>query len=203
MSDQDNLETTPKEIKKAVKKKFLIRKSLKKEKEFDFSKYGVRRQARIYAMFALYSYDVNKDIQAENDKNYDIKDFDYKEMSMDENAFPFAREILTGTIKNIDTVDNVIEKYSQNWDIKRIQYVDRAIIRISIYSLLFNKTIPKSVIIDEAIEIAKIFSSKDSYKFINGILDRVNIENINSNETNLDDVNPDIIKEEDTLDIIK
>lgn len=178
MSDQENLETqqeqTPKEIKRAVKKKFLVKKNLEKEKEFDFSKYGVRRQARIYAMFALYSYDVNK----ENSKIYDIKDFDFKEMNMNENASAFAHEILEGTIKNIKTVDAIIEKYSEHWDIKRIQYVDKAIIRISIYSLLFQKSVPKSVVIDEAIEIAKIFSGKDSYKFINGILDSIKPDDI-------------------------
>ena len=87
--------------------------------------------------------------------------------------FVFAKDLVEGTIKNLERIDNLIEKYSNNWDIKRIQYVDKSIIRMSIYSLIFLKDIPKSVVIDEAVEIAKIFSDKDSYKFVNGILDGI------------------------------
>lgn len=61
----------------------------------------------------------------------------------------------------------------KNWDIERIAKVDLAILRTSIYALQFNKEIPATVTIDEAIEIAKQFGSDDSYKFINGILDSV------------------------------
>ena len=166
----ENNESTPK---KAVKKKVLVKTKNNIKKDVDLSSYGARRQARIYAVMSLYSYEIN-------DRKADINEilnFDY-DKKIPENIFVFAKNLVEGTIKNLERIDNLIEKYSNNWDIKRIQYVDKSIIRISIYSLIFLKDIPKSVVIDEAVEIAKIFSDKDSYKFVNGILDGIQEDDI-------------------------
>ncbi|MEI0602600.1 transcription antitermination factor NusB [Brachyspira alvinipulli] len=167
--DINNIENNESSPKKAIKKKVLVKtKNNENIKDLDLSSYGARRQARIYAVMSLYSYEIN-------DRKVDINDilnFDY-DKKIPENIFVFAKDLVEGTIKNLERIDNLIEKYSNNWDIKRIQYVDKSIIRMSIYSLIFLKDIPKSVVIDEAVEIAKIFSDKDSYKFVNGILDGI------------------------------
>ena len=159
---------------KVVKKKMIVKSKNKENiKDLDLSAYGARRQSRIYAVMSLYSYEINDRKTSINE----ILDFDY-DNKIPENIFSFTRTLVEGTIRNLERIDNLIEKYSNNWDIKRIQYVDKSIIRISIYSLIFLKDIPKSVVIDEAVEIAKIFSDKDSYKFVNGILDGIQEDDI-------------------------
>ena len=168
VSDNDNAP------RKVVKKKMIVKSKNKENiKDLDLSSYGARRQARIYAVMFLYSYEINERKISIND----ILDFDY-DKKIPENIFAFTRNLVEGTIKNLERIDSIIEKYSNNWDIKRIQYVDKSIIRMSIYSLIFLKDIPKSVVIDEAVEIAKMFSDKDSYKFVNGILDGIQEEDI-------------------------
>lgn len=171
MVDKDINYMENNETKKAVRKKVIVKSKHNKEsnEDLNFSIYGHRRQSRIYAMLAIYSYDINgRDIDIET-----LLKFEYEDKNIPNSVEVFAKDLIYGTIEHIDEIDSVIEKYSQNWDIKRIQYVDKAIIRMSIYCLIYHKDIPKSVVIDEAIEIAKIFSDKDSYKFINGILDGI------------------------------
>ncbi len=160
----------PKRVKKVVKKKVVIKSNKKNTpEELDFSKYGKRRQSRLYAMFSLYSYDVNGD-KAPLDYLFS---FDYQKENVDLKVYEYAKEIIKGTLANIDLIDNYISEGSKNWNIERIHYVDKAILRFSLYSLLFEKSISKNIVIDEAVEIAKDFSKKDSYKFINGILDGI------------------------------
>ncbi|WP_295162074.1 transcription antitermination factor NusB [uncultured Brachyspira sp.] len=171
INEAENIEAGPR---KAVKKKMIIKSKNKEEiKDLDFSSYGARRRSRIYAVMSLYSYEINDRKESINE----ILNFDY-DKKIPENIFAFAKSLTEGTINNLDRIDRLIEKYSNNWDIKRIQYVDKSIIRMSIYSLIFLKDIPKSVVIDEAVEISKIFSDKDSYKFVNGILDGIQEEDI-------------------------
>ena len=160
--------------KKVIKKKMIVKSKNKENiKDLDLSSYGARRQARMYAVMSLYSYEIND----RKTNLTEILNFDY-DNAISENIFSFTKTLVEGTINNLERIDNLIEKYSNNWDIKRIQYVDKSIIRMSIYSLIFLKDIPKSVVIDEAVEIAKIFSDKDSYKFVNGILDGIQEEDI-------------------------
>lgn len=170
--NNDTLDTTEsKEIHRVVKKKVVI-KAKSKVRDLDLSKYGYRRQARIFVMFALYSKAIT------NDDNIDIEgiilDFaDFKDGIVPENIKMFSKTLLEGTIKYLEEIDELIVKYSEHWELSRIQSVDKAILRMSIYSLMYQRDIPSSVVIDEAIEIAKDFSEKDSYKFINGILDGI------------------------------
>ncbi|OEJ16102.1 transcription antitermination factor NusB [Brachyspira hampsonii] len=173
-NNNNEIENTEALPRKAVKKKMIIKSKNKENiKDLDLSSYGARRQARIYAVMSLYSYEIN-----DRKENIDeILSFDY-DKKIPENIFAFTRTLVEGTINNLERIDNLIEKYSDNWDIKRIQYVDKSIIRMSIYSLIFLKDIPKSVVIDEAVEISKIFSDKDSYKFVNGILDGIQEKDI-------------------------
>ncbi len=167
---EDEQKRSPKKVIKSVKKKVIIKSASKSvAEELDFSKYGKRRQSRLYAMFSLYSYDVNGD----NVPLDYLFSFDYQEGNVDQKVYDYAKEIIKGTLENVELIDKHISEGSKNWNIERIHHVDKAILRFSIYSLLFEKSISKNIIIDEALEIAKDFSKKDSYKFINGILDGI------------------------------
>ena len=169
---EETTETT--EPKKALKKKVLV-KSKDKVKDLDLSNYGYRTQARIYAVMSLYAYEMNNGEMNIEEVLY----FDYDNKNINDSVKKFAKELIEGTINNLERIDGIIEKYSKNWDIKRIQYVDKSILRMSIYSLIYLKEkISKPIIINEAVEIAKIFGDKDSYKFINGILDGIQEQDI-------------------------
>ncbi len=85
----------------------------------------------------------------------------------------FIFDLINGVIEHQNEIDDLIVKYSDNWTLDRISPVDKSILRFSMYSLLYRKDIPPNVVIDEAIEISKLYSTEKSYQFINGILDGV------------------------------
>jgi N utilization substance protein B len=85
----------------------------------------------------------------------------------------FADPLIRGTLEHRDEADTLIKKYAQNWELHRIAAVDRNILRLAIYEMLHREDIPPVVSINEAVDIAKKFSTQDSGKFVNGILDRV------------------------------
>ena len=88
----------------------------------------------------------------------------------------FADPLIRGTIEHRDEADAVIKKHAKNWDLHRIAAVDRNILRLAIYEMLHREDIPPIVSINEAVDIAKKFSTEDSGKFVNGILDKVKDE---------------------------
>jgi N utilization substance protein B len=85
----------------------------------------------------------------------------------------FAEPLIRGTLENRDEADNLIKKHAKNWELHRIAAVDRNILRLAIYEMLHRDDIPPVVSINEAVDIAKKFSTQDSGKFVNGILDKV------------------------------
>jgi len=85
----------------------------------------------------------------------------------------FARQLLAGVDHNQDCIDEVIESTSENWTLSRMPLVDRNILRIAVYELLFESEIPDSVSINEAVEMAKAYGGEDSSKFVNGILGKI------------------------------
>ena len=85
----------------------------------------------------------------------------------------FAEPLIRGAIEHRDQLDAQIVKYAKNWDLHRIAAVDRNILRLAIYEMLHREDIPPIVSINEAVDIAKKFSTEDSGKFVNGILDKV------------------------------
>ncbi|MEM5948534.1 transcription antitermination factor NusB [Spirochaetia bacterium 38H-sp] len=126
---------------------------------------GLRRKGRILAFQALYAWDAsNTDVDI-------LFTFPWADKKPPAEACDFARLIVSGTIENIDDIDDMIADHLEKWDFDRIAFADRAILRMSVYQLMFLKDIPPRVVIDEALEIAKEFSGKDSYRFVNGILD--------------------------------
>jgi N utilization substance protein B len=88
----------------------------------------------------------------------------------------FAEPLIRGVVENRKRIDEEIVKYAKNWDLHRMAVVDRNILRLAIYEMLFREDIPPVVSINEGVEIAKKYSTQDSGKFVNGILDRVKAE---------------------------
>jgi transcription antitermination protein NusB len=88
----------------------------------------------------------------------------------------FADPLIRGTLEHRDQADDIIRKHAQNWELHRIAAVDRNILRLAIYEMLHREDIPPVVSINEAVDIAKKFSTQDSGKFVNGILDKVKSE---------------------------
>jgi len=85
----------------------------------------------------------------------------------------FADPLIRGALEHRDEADEVIQKHARNWKLARIAAVDRNILRLAIYEMLHRDDIPPVVSINEAVDIAKKFSTQDSGKFVNGILDKV------------------------------
>ncbi len=86
---------------------------------------------------------------------------------------PFYREIVDGVLSNREAIDSAIGLASRNWSIARMALVDRNILRVAVYEILYRADVPKKVAINEAIEIAKEFASPEGPTFINGVLDKV------------------------------
>ncbi len=132
---------------------------------------GSRRKARVLAFQALFSWDSNR--EGAGELNSFLWLDDEMRSRYDDDVLVFARLILNGTIENIEAVDKIIEDNLEHWDLNRVGKVDLAILRMSVYALKFQKDIPHTVTIDEAIDIAKIYGSDESYRFINGVLDGI------------------------------
>jgi len=99
---------------------------------------------------------------------------------LNEEYTKFLYDEVRGVLKNKETIDNIIEKYSAGWNINRLPSTDRNILRLGIYEILYCKDIPVSVSINEAVEISKKYCDEQSYKFINGVLG-----NVAKNEKNI------------------
>ena len=127
-----------------------------------------RTQAREYVLQILYSIDITK-----GDAQDRIDTF-WKYRNANESARSFTDDLVLGVLKNKDAIDKIISTYATNWQLERMAAVDRNILRFATYELLFMNDIPPKVSINEAIEIAKKFGDKDSGKFVNGILDKIN-----------------------------
>ena len=136
---------------------------------------GSRRKGRILAFQSLYCYELNEPSAKEHVR--EILEFPWIDertaAKYNQESLDFGRLIAKGTIENISEIDGSIKEQLEHWDFSRLNKVDQAILRISVYSLLFQTEIPPSVTIDEAVDIAKEFGTDDSYRFINGVLDGV------------------------------
>ncbi|MCU1545789.1 MAG: transcription antitermination factor NusB [Homoserinimonas sp.] len=88
-------------------------------------------------------------------------------------SWNYAREIVVGITEHGDEIDELIETYSQGWTIERMPTLDRAIVRIGIWEIMFNEDVPDSVAISEAVRLASELSTEDSAGFVNGLLGRI------------------------------
>jgi N utilization substance protein B len=130
-----------------------------------------RRRAREYALQILFQIDfMEKKIDSK-----DIKEF-WSDKKESKDVKAFTEDLVRGTLSKIDEIDIMIKKVAENWVLERMAAVDRNILRVAAYELLYRKDIPPAVTINEAIEIAKKFSSTEAAPFINGVLDRLTKE---------------------------
>ncbi|MGI5097516.1 transcription antitermination factor NusB [Treponema socranskii] len=133
-----------------------------------------RRKGRVLAFQTLYSYEVGG-IPLE-----DLLSFSWASESgvpaeeVNKDEYVFARLLAAGTVEHLSEIDENIKKHlAANWDFDRVNKVSLSILRMSVYSLLYQKDVGASVVIDEAIQIAKEFGADDSFRFINAVLDKI------------------------------
>ncbi|MBI4057081.1 MAG: transcription antitermination factor NusB [Elusimicrobia bacterium] len=129
---------------------------------------GKRRKSREVALQTLYLVDV-----AHLSFQQAFRFVEEEMNGLDKESVDFAKQLTEGTLNQLEEIDKHIKTHAQNWDLPRMAAVDRNLLRLSAYELLEEKDTPIKVIIDEALEIAKKYSSEDSSKFINGILDKI------------------------------
>lgn len=132
---------------------------------------GARRRGRVIAFQTLYRHHMSKEPLEE------LLEFswlgDERLAKLQNEAVDFAKLLIKGTLENRQKIDDVINEQVEHWDFSRLAKVDLAILRVSAYCLLYQKDIPLTVTIDEAVDIAKQFGSSDSYRFVNGVLDGI------------------------------
>ncbi len=126
-----------------------------------------RTQARELALQILYQINITGD-----DANNSLNNF-WKKHRASPQIKEFAIELVTGTVTNLRKIDQTISKCTENWQIGRMAVVERNILRMACYELLFMEDIPPKVSINEAINIAKKFATPQSGKFVNGVLDKI------------------------------
>ncbi len=124
-----------------------------------------RTEAREKIMIILYQIDLY-----DKDKiPYDLESVFHENLEIDNK---FVRDIVDGVLEKKDSVDKIISKYLENWDLDRLGKTDRAILRLSTYEMLYYNT-PKVVVINEAVELAKKYSDEKIVKLINAVLDKI------------------------------
>lgn len=128
---------------------------------------GARTTAREAALQMLYAVEVSL-TPAERV----IADF-WREHPGDAEGRPYADEVVRGVTETLAPVDERVRAASTNWRLERMARVDRNVLRLGAWELLNRKEIPRAVILDEAVELAKRYGSDDSRKFVNGVLDRI------------------------------
>lgn len=126
-----------------------------------------RHLARTIAMQTLFSWDFNDKLEKNLDK---LISQNFQQFAPKFNDHNFVKNMINGVVECIDEIDENIVKYATEWPMNQITIVDRNILRMGIYELLFDKKIPSKVAINEAIEIAKTFGGESSGKFVNGVL---------------------------------
>lgn len=128
-----------------------------------------RTKARECALKILYAADIRKEPEVEY-----AWIFWESCPTMKNEIKEFSIFLVEGISKNKDLIDSLISKYATNWQIQRMPAIDRNILRLATFELLFADDIPPKVSINEAIEMAKRYGDKDSGKFVNGVLDKIN-----------------------------
>lgn len=128
---------------------------------------GARHSAREYALHALYMYDT---VSTPMDI---LLSLTWVDDDIPSDVEEFFEKIVKGTINHIADIDTQIKKHCKNWSLERIAAVDRAILRISVYSLMYLKDVDPVISINEGIELGKKFGGEGSGHFINGVLDAV------------------------------
>ena len=132
-----------------------------------------RTKAREYVVQMLYQVDITGGNWQETLKNF--WEFNEQE-NIPAELKEFSAELLGGVAEHMQEIDRKISKYAANWQLERMAFVDRNIMRLGCFELIFREDIPPKVAINEAVELAKKYSGSESGKFVNAILDQIKIE---------------------------
>jgi N utilization substance protein B len=132
------------------------------------AKASPRRDNRAAAMQFLYMWEVNRS----DDRNEAVRQF-FSDQEHPRDYYGFSEELVQGTLDHLEEIDALIKRHAHNWAFHRIARVDLAVLRLGIFELLYRRDIPPVVTINEAIELGKTYSTPDSRRFLNGILDQV------------------------------
>lgn len=138
---------------------------------------GKRRKSRELALQVLFQSEFGSELTMEDRLSYFVQSF-----PIEASTLTYSRELLSGIEKNRTQIDQQIQKLSQNWKLDRMSLVDRNILRIALYEITIGQGAPPKVAVNEAIEMAKQYSSEESFQFINGILNRAFAEFAGSSE---------------------
>ena len=130
---------------------------------------GARRKGRELALQMLYQWDVSREpVESVIESSSELQ-------RASEAAREFASRLVDGTVDRIEEIDKILIETSEHWRLGRMSTVDRNVLRLAVYELL-EKSTPPGVVLNEALEVAKRFSSPESAGFVNGVLDAVNQE---------------------------
>lgn len=128
---------------------------------------SVRRSARIAVMQTLFSYETH------GGEPKEILEYVIAQYPSQDNIFPFALESLEGVLKHRDDILVKIKEFAIEWPLEKIAPVDRAILELGVFEMLYSKDVPPIVAINEAIEVAKEYADLNAPKFINGVLSKI------------------------------
>jgi N utilization substance protein B len=133
---------------------------------------GRRRKSREFALQVLYQLDITKEDA--------LKAFPQsrEHFSPKEGNHGFAERIVLGVLEHRQEIDRLIKRYSENWRLERMTIIDRNILRMAIFELLYCEDIPPKVTLNEAVDLGKRYGSEESGSFVNGILDRIQNKDI-------------------------
>ena len=172
---------------------------------------GLRREARERAVQFLFQYDLNpgeeKDLAVNLNQfwhTHKLSESGYEKgnatwgkkielsdtTTRDTSIRVFAEDLIRGVLEKKEELDLKLQKYLRNWDLTRMAVVDRNVLRMAIFELHYREDIPPVVSLNEAIEIAKRFSTRESGKFVNGLLDRIRQDILRPARTPLKNSNP-------------
>jgi N utilization substance protein B len=127
----------------------------------------IRRKARVLALQSLYEVDV-----VGHPVTRSLGWFNEEE-KLPEESSAYALELMEGVVKQCDDIDNHIRRFAPAWPVKQLSVIDRNILRLALFEIHYSHDIPRKVVINEAVELAKIFGSESSPRFVNGVLGSV------------------------------
>ncbi|MEE9263047.1 MAG: transcription antitermination factor NusB [Vicinamibacteria bacterium] len=127
---------------------------------------GSRRKGRELAVQMLYQWEISEEPIARVEESF------WKLREAADKTRSLAQRLLEGTVEHVGEIDELITKHAEHWRLSRMAAVDRNILRLAIYEFLYEE-VPKRVVINEALEVTKRFSSPDAVQFVNGVLDAV------------------------------
>jgi N utilization substance protein B len=130
---------------------------------------GPRHQAREAALRSLYLWEVGRTQPAQAVETF----FEEHQPDAPDEVRAFARELVVGTVADVAEIDALIQQHTEHWRLDRLAVLDRLILRLAVWELRHASDTPPAVVLNEALELARTFSTDESVRFVNGVLDSI------------------------------